>query len=48
MVDDFERVGEPIAFQQTKDITQVATPSSNTTLLMIYLEYSTWIWKATW
>jgi hypothetical protein len=38
MVDDFERVGEPIAFQKTKDITQVEWPSSKTTLLMVYLE----------
>jgi hypothetical protein len=45
MVDDFERVGESIAFQQTKDITQVEVPSSMTTRLMVYLEYSTWIGK---
>jgi hypothetical protein len=27
---------------------QVASPSSKTTCLMVYLEYSMWIWKATW
>jgi hypothetical protein len=48
MVNDFERVGEPIDFQHAKDIMQVETPSSTTTRLMVYLEYSMWIWKATW
>jgi hypothetical protein len=39
MFDDLERVREPRYFQQTRDITQVAAPSSTTAHLMVYLEY---------
>jgi hypothetical protein len=45
MFDDLERVEELRAFQQISDITQVAAPSSTTTCLMVYIEYSMWIWK---
>jgi hypothetical protein len=48
MFDDLERVEELIYFQQIRDITQVATPSSKTAHLMVYFEYSMWIWKSTW
>jgi hypothetical protein len=48
MFNNLERVEEPRAFQQTRDITEVAAPSSMISHLIVCLEYSTWIWKATW
>jgi hypothetical protein len=39
--------GEPIAFQQDRDMTHVEAPSSMMVLLMMCFVYTMSIWKAT-